>query len=68
MSHRSDAHAEPVANTSSERCPVCTRPTVPSLKPFCSPRCRDRDLLNWLDEAYRVPGAPVDSSADVSDE
>ena len=27
--------------------------------PFCSQRCRDRDLLNWLGDAYRVPGPPA---------
>lgn len=24
--------------------------------PFCSQGCRDRDLLNWLGEGYRLPG------------
>jgi endogenous inhibitor of DNA gyrase (YacG/DUF329 family) len=24
--------------------------------PFCSQGCRDRDLLQWLGEGYRVPG------------
>lgn len=27
--------------------------------PFCSQGCRDRDLLNWLGDAYRVPGPPA---------
>jgi len=26
--------------------------------PFCSPRCRDVDLGNWLTEKYSVPGKP----------
>jgi len=29
--------------------------------PFCSQGCRDRDLLNWLGEGYRLPGPPVAS-------
>lgn len=33
---------------------------VAAFKPFCSQGCRDRDLLNWLGDAYRVPGQPVD--------
>jgi len=30
------------------------------MRPFCSQGCRDRDLLNWLGDAYRVPGGPAD--------
>ena len=37
-------------------CPLCAAPASPANAPFCSPRCRDRDLLNWLGEAYRLPG------------
>jgi endogenous inhibitor of DNA gyrase (YacG/DUF329 family) len=44
----------------SDRCPLCGKPTDPAHKPFCSQGCRDRDLLNWLDEGYRVPGPPAD--------
>lgn len=37
-------------------CPLCGAPAVPNHEPFCSQGCRDRDLLNWLGESYRVPG------------
>ena len=30
--------------------------------PFCSQGCRDRDLLNWLGDAYRVPGPPAEDA------
>jgi endogenous inhibitor of DNA gyrase (YacG/DUF329 family) len=49
--------------SSETRCPICRRPSVAAEAPFCSPRCRDRDLLNWLGEAYAVPGPPADESA-----
>ena len=39
-----------------ERCPLCGKPTAPEHRPFCSRGCRDRDLLNWLGDAYRVAG------------
>lgn len=38
------------------RCPICDEPAHPDHRPFCSARHRDRDLLQWLDESYRVPG------------
>ena len=43
-----------------DSCPLCGKPTDSAHKPFCSQGCRDRDLLNWLDEGYRVPGQPAD--------
>ena len=41
-------------------CPLCGRPASASHAPFCSQGCRDRDLLNWLGDGYRVPGPPAD--------
>ena len=43
----------------SERCPFCGKPSERDHRPFCSRGCRDRDLLNWLGDAYRVPGPPA---------
>jgi endogenous inhibitor of DNA gyrase (YacG/DUF329 family) len=31
-------------------------------KPFCCLGCRDRDLMNWLGDGYRVPGPPVEEA------
>ena len=42
-------------------CPICGSPTSPDQAPFCSRGCKDRDLLRWLGEGYRVPGPPVDA-------
>lgn len=39
------------------RCPICTKELPPAPaphRPFCSPRCKDIDLGNWLTEGYRV--------------
>lgn len=38
-----------------ERCPLCDKPIAAAHTPFCSQGCKDRDLLNWLGEAYRAP-------------
>ena len=43
-----------------DTCPICGASAAPEHKPFCSRGCRDRDLLQWLGEGYRVPAEPVD--------
>ena len=50
-------------------CPLCGKPPSAEHTPFCSRGCRDRDLLKWLGEGYRVPGPPADpeSAADGLD-
>lgn len=42
------------------RCPMCGKPRSEVHTPFCSTRCRDRDLVKWLDEGYALPGRPAD--------
>lgn len=49
------------------RCPLCRQPAADPYAPFCSARCRDRDLLNWLGEAYAVPGPPADPDTDLGE-
>ncbi len=46
-------------------CPLCGAPKVADYTPFCSRGCKDRDLLNWLGEGYRVPGEPADPESDT---
>lgn len=48
---------------SKQTCPLCGQPTDRAHKPFCSGRCHDRDLLNWLGDGYAIPGTPVDAEA-----
>ncbi len=49
----------------SPRCPLCGKPREAEFKPFCSRGCRDRDLLKWFGEGYRVPAAQApDGTAD----
>jgi len=43
----------PLAST----CPICGKPAVEEVHPFCSRRCADIDLGRWLTGQYRVPGA-----------
>lgn len=44
------------------RCPMCTALASPAHKPFCSKRCADRDLGQWLGGGYAIPGQPADSA------
>jgi len=49
MTHKLNARA----------CPICRKPQIEHLKPFCSTRCRDRDLARWFTDGYSVPGPPA---------
>jgi len=49
-----------------DKCPICGKAATPEHTPFCSRGCRDRDLLQWLGEGYRIPAGladPEDPSA-----
>ncbi|MDQ3139357.1 MAG: DNA gyrase inhibitor YacG [Pseudomonadota bacterium] len=45
-------------------CPYCGDVASAAHAPFCSQGCRDRDLLKWLGDGYRVPGPPVEEIDD----
>jgi len=45
-------------------CPLCGDPISAAHKPFCGQGCRDRDLLQWLGDGYRVPGPPAGEDPD----
>jgi endogenous inhibitor of DNA gyrase (YacG/DUF329 family) len=51
-----------------KRCPLCGKPPTPEHAPFCSRGCKDRDLLKWLGEGYRIPGSPAAPDGLDSDE
>ena len=44
----------------SKPCPICKRPRAEEFAPFCSQRCKDRDLAQCFGDGYSVPGEPVD--------
>lgn len=46
------------------RCPECGAATVRAHRPFCSARCRLRDLARWLDGEYRVQADHPDGMTD----
>jgi uncharacterized protein len=51
------------------KCPICKVATDSAVHgdfPFCSERCRDRDLGNWASEKY-VVSEPVFTEEDISE-
>jgi uncharacterized protein len=42
------------------KCPICGKPRSAEHTPFCSTRCRDRDLVKWLDDGYALPVSPAE--------
>jgi endogenous inhibitor of DNA gyrase (YacG/DUF329 family) len=53
----------PKASDSSKLCPLCGKIEHPEHAPFCSRGCKDRDLLKWLGDGYRIAGPPVDEAS-----
>ena len=51
-----------------KKCPLCGKPPVEEHAPFCSRGCKDRDLLRWLDEGYRIAGPTADPAGVDSEE
>ena len=50
-------------------CPICSRPTEPAYRPFCSRRCADVDLQRWLAGRYAIPAVEDEAGPDqVGDE
>ncbi len=48
------------------KCPICGKSSIREFLPFCSRGCKDRDLLQWLGEGYRVPGPSADYDDNIN--
>ena len=48
-------------SASTRKCPICGKPRSEEHAPFCSTRCRDRDLVRWLEDGYALPGPIADA-------
>jgi endogenous inhibitor of DNA gyrase (YacG/DUF329 family) len=42
------------------KCAICGKPTVREFHPFCSRRCADLDLGNWLSGSYAIPAVEAE--------
>jgi endogenous inhibitor of DNA gyrase (YacG/DUF329 family) len=50
--------------TAGGRCPICGKPSVHAVRPFCSARCADIDLGRWVSGAYVIAGGQTDADED----
>jgi endogenous inhibitor of DNA gyrase (YacG/DUF329 family) len=53
------------------KCAICKTPTDSAVHadfPFCSERCRERDLGNWASEKYVVSEPIFNEQEDIGDE
>ncbi|MGA9250938.1 MAG: DNA gyrase inhibitor YacG [Roseobacter sp.] len=48
-------------------CPMCGKPTVQKVRPFCSKRCADLDLARWFNGSYAVPSQDMDDISDLEE-
>lgn len=48
------------ASAKKPRCPICSKPTVHDVRPFCSRRCRDVDLGRWFGGTYTASRPLID--------
>jgi len=49
-------------------CPICAKPSDPTLRPFCSKRCADIDLGRWLRGDYAVPSRDPEDAERAAEE
>ena len=63
---RKDAMTNAPLARSGGRCPICKADTAHAYRPFCSSRCADVDLGNWLTGGYAIPVA--DDAGDSEDD
>ena len=48
-----------IMTTRTRPCPICKKPRVEAFSPFCSQRCKDRDLAQWFGDGYALPAEPA---------
>ncbi|WP_069188824.1 DNA gyrase inhibitor YacG [Candidatus Terasakiella magnetica] len=49
-----DKKIESIPLSKGQKCPTCQKPASLKHRPFCSKRCADLDLGQWLNEGYKI--------------
>jgi len=50
----SEKKIESIPLSKGGKCPTCKKPSDLKYRPFCSKRCADVDLGQWLNEGYKI--------------
>ncbi|ACK49727.1 protein of unknown function DUF329 [Methylocella silvestris BL2] len=61
-----EANPDPAADSAPQPrrpCPICGKPAVAAMRPFCSKRCADVDLHRWLGGVYAIPASETEEAA-----
>jgi uncharacterized protein len=63
---------QPPRDARAVACPACGKtalyaPSNPH-RPFCSERCRVRDLGAWASETFRIAGKPADGTPEAGED
>lgn len=48
-------------------CPICGKPPAEPHTPFCSSRCKQIDLGNWLSGGYSIPSEDEPDEEDLAE-
>lgn len=68
MTEASKPPSDPAAvRVTAAKCVRCGAPVVARFRPFCSQRCAEIDLGNWVSGSYCIPTAEAASGADEED-
>ena len=59
-----DRETKPAPGTVGGKCPICGKPSVHAVRPFCSARCADIDLGRWVSGAYVITSGQTDGDED----
>lgn len=46
-------------------CPICDKESAAGYRPFCSRRCADLDLGNWLTGRYSMPSDDLEDTDEI---
>lgn len=57
-----------MTNAKTKSCPICKKARSEEFFPFCSRGCRDRDLNQWFNDGYAVPGRPASPEESASED
>ena len=63
----SASDGKPGKGVAGSKCPICGKPTVHAVRPFCSSRCADIDLGRWVSGGYVISGGLADADEDGAD-